>query len=673
MLLDDTGDTAGAQVVVDEKVRHGMRKSFCFFRIGADERNCYELCRMDAEEARRVLGLSSDDDWSTHEPSFQAARDQMADLVRNSPTEAMAQRYQDVLMEFDRAMAFYRENSLIPEAEIHHPEPTDDKILESQTLPARGSSRVFTWLLVFMVLAGAGYFAVKERQRREEAQRQWQIAQWESQAADHVAKRRWQDAVDLYQKIEILEPQSVISVKGRRSIEAGMLEEKEQYLAYWAGEAIAAFEGSRWEEALAAIAKVREMEPRHEEMTALAKKVRFMQNAGIRQQWKDHAQAAMDQRQWATALNWVEKILQEEPDSEQAKMWKTTAEEGRKTDEANRVRAAELYRQAKQMDQGRYDPRLLEMIREAKKLAPTDAEVTALYEKIAGYTRTIRVPEDFAKLQAAFDAAQPQDRIVIAAGEYEGPFALHVAVTLEAASGEVIFSCSSEIASALTLGKNAHGAQIKGIQFLHTSLNADAERYSTVLVSGAKVSFEACRFTRAAGHGLAVISGAEVSVDQCRFEENGWNGISIQDLGSRAMVRNCQMIANIHHGIEVWNQASATLENNRCSDNCLNGILVDTSAEVNLRSNQLTANRDYGMVLRQSGGGMVSGNRFSANLLGGLVVAKAAATVTCENNVLGKNEGPGLSLGVGVESVRYLNNQFSEPMEKAIRMQISVE
>jgi parallel beta-helix repeat protein len=628
---------------------------------------------MDAEEARRVLGLSSDDDWSTHESSFQAARDQMADLVRSSPTEAMVQRYQDDLMQFDRALAFYRENSSMPATEIAPPEPTEEKKLQSAQVPARGSSGFFTWLLVLLVLAGAGYFSIKEWQRREEAQRQWQIAQWESQAADHVAKRRWQEAIDLYQKIETWEPQSVISVKGRRSIEAGMLEEKEQYLAYWAGEAIAAFEGSRWEEALAAIAKVREMAPRHEEMTALAKKVRFMQTAGIRQQWKDQTQAAMDQRQWATALSWVEKILQEEPDSEQAKLWKITAEEGRKTDEANRVRAAELYQQAKQMDQGRYDPRLLEMIREAKKLAPTDAEVTALYEKIAGYTRTIRVPEDFAKLQAAFDAAQPQDRIVIAAGEYEGPFALHVPVTLEAASGEVIFSCPSEIASALTLGKNAQGAQIKGIQFRHTSLNADAERYSTVLVSGAKVSFEACRFSRAAGHGLAVISGGEVSVDQCRFEENGWNGISIQDPGSRAMVRSSQMIANIHHGIEVWNQASATLQNNRCSDNCLNGILVDTSAVVNLKGNQLTANRDYGMVLRQSGGGMAESNRFSANLLGGLVVAKAAATVICESNVLGKNDGPALSLADGVESARYTKNQFAEPMEKAIRLQLPVE
>lgn len=628
---------------------------------------------MEAEEARKVLGLSSDDDWSAHEALLQRVRDQMAELVRISPTEPTVQRHQDVLMEFDRAMAFYREKQGIDATLMERSDPLEKKLPPTGAIPARGSSVLFRWLLFVMVLAGGGFFSWKEWQRRQEEQRQRQIVQWQNQAEDHLLKRRWQEASQLYQRIQTLEPKSRISQMGLRSIEAGMLEEKEQYLAYWEGEAIAAFEGSRWQEALVAIAKVHEMQPRHQEMTALVKKIRFMQTAGIRQQWKDQAQNAMDQRQWATALGWVEKILREEPDYEQAKLWRLAAEEGQKTDEANRRRAAELYQQAKQMDQGRYDPRVLEMIREAKKLAPDDTEVADLYDKIASYTRTIRVPEDFPKLQAAFDAAQPQDRIVIAAGEYEGPFVLDVAVMLEAVSGEVIFSCPSETAPALTLRKNSQGTQIKGLQFRHTSMNAEAERYSTVLLAGAKVNFEACRFSRAAGHGLAVVAGAELTVDQCRFEDNGWNGISIQDAGSRAVVRNSQMIANIHHGIEVWNQAAATLENNRCSDNCLNGILIDTTAAVNVKGNQLSGNRDYGMVLRQSGGGMVDGNRFASNLLGGMVVAKGAAAAICENNLFGKNEGPALSLGDGVVSARYTKNQFAEPMDKAIRLQLPVE
>lgn len=629
---------------------------------------------MDAEEARRVLGLSSDDDWPQHESSFQAARDQIADLVRSSPTEAMAQRYQDGLMEFDRALAFYREKKqaegMRPVSAVVKEEISPADAVEA---PVRSSGAWWKTIVFLALLGGGGFFGVKEWQRREEAKRQWQIAQWEAEAADHISKRRWQDAVQVYQWIETLEPRSEISLKGRRSIEAGMMEEQGQYLAYWAGEAVAAFEGSRWDEALAAIAKVHEMQPRHEEMNALADKVRFMQTAGIRQQWKDQAQAAIDQRQWDVALGWVEKILAAEPQSEQAKQWQVAAVDGRKTDAANRRRAEELYEQVSKGDQGRYDPRLLEMIREAKKLAPADERVAALYDKIASYTRTIRVPQDFPQLQAAFDAAQAQDRIVIAAGEYAGPFSLHVPVVIEATAGEVVFVCAAETAPALTLGKEAAGAQIKGVAFRHSSLHAEAERYSAVLVVGAKVGFDACRFSRAAGHGLAVIQGGEVTVEQCRFEENGWNGVSLQDPGTSATVRQSQMIGNIHHGIEVWNQAAAVLENNRCAENCLNGILVDTTAVVSVKGNQLTANRDYGIVLRQAGGGVCEGNRMADNLLGGMVVAKAASAMSCIRNVFGKNGGAALSLGEGLEVGNYQGNQFAEGAEKSIRRDLPVE
>jgi nitrous oxidase accessory protein NosD len=164
-----------------------------------------------------------------------------------------------------------------------------------------------------------------------------------------------------------------------------------------------------------------------------------------------------------------------------------------------------------------------------------------------------------------------------------------------------------------------------------------------------------------------------VLVEQCRFEENGWNGISLQNQGTRATVRQCQLIANIHHGIEVWDHAAAVLENNRCAENCLNGILIDTSAVVRSKGNQLMANRDYGMFLRQAGGGACESNRIAENLLGGMVVTKAASAMSCSRNVFGSHQGPALSLGVGVAAAPYLENEFAEAVEKSIRRDLPVE
>jgi parallel beta-helix repeat protein len=642
---------------------------------------------MDAEQARRVLGLQSDDDWAIHESSFQAARQQMADLVRQSPTEAMEQRYQEGLMEFDRALAFYRELKSRPPEPSQEADPAlrtfeavaetlavDEPEEATATVTAtRSGSRGVLWLFLLVLAVGASWFGLREWHNRQESQRQLQVAQWETDAADHLSKRRWQDALVLYQNIEALERNSDIAVKGRRSIEAGMVEEQEQYLGYWAGEAIAAFEGSRWDEAKAAIAKVMAVQPRHEEMKALAEKITFMQSAGLRQQWKDQAQAAMDQRQWLAALPWIEKILQAEPQNETAIAWKSTAEQGIQTERDNQRRAEELYQQARGLDQGRYNPQLLDLVSQAKKLAPKDQRIAELYEKVANYGRTMRVPQEYPQLQAALDAARANDRIVIEPGLYEGSFVVNVVVLLEAASGEVILSCPAENGPALTLRSEVQGAKVSGIHFRHSTLVTESERYSAVLVAGAKVSFESCHFQRAAGHGMAVIQGGEVSIEQCRFEENGWDGISVQENKSQAQIRNSVFLGNIHHGIEVWNQATAVIENNRCADNCLNGILIDTKAAVTVKANQLSSNRDYGIVLRAAGGGVVEGNRMAENLLGGMVVGNKAKAVSCVKNVFGENVGPSLSLGEGLVADSYAQNQFPSTPGKSIRLNMPVE
>ncbi len=652
---------------MNENVHHFRIEIILSFGIGISSFRCYEFCGMNAAEARRVLGLSSDDEWPAKELSLQITRDQIAGLVRSAPTEMISDRYQDDLIEFDRALAYFRETIHLRSSSLLDGSFRESKSpVEEPRKELKARRGWWKFVLFFTVLSAGGFFARNEWQKRKELERQQKLAQWASDAADHLLKRRWQEALVLYQKIEGVEVNSDISLIGRRSIEAGMLEEQEQYLAYWAGEAVAAFEGNRWDETLAAIAKVKAVQPLHEEMNALAARVRFMQTAGIRQEWKNQAQAAIDQQQWDSALVWVEKILQAEPDYASAKEWKTVAEKGKKTQEINRLRAEEIYQKVLQSDQGRYDPRLLEMIREAKKLAPADVRVASLYDKIAGYARTIRVPQDFPGLQAALDAALEQDRILLDAGEYAGPFFLHVPVVLEVTTGAAVMTCDAEKAPVLTIGKKAQGAQIKGVEFRHTSLHQANDRYSAVLVSGATVTFESCRFLRGAGHGLAVIQGGNVQAEQCRFEENGWDGVSIQDSNSKATIRNCQMLSNIHHGIEVWNQASAILENNRCSENCLNGMFLDTTAPLNVKGNQLTANRDYGVVCKGSGEGVFEANRISDNLLGGAVMMKAADSLTCTKNRFEKNQGPSLLLGIGVEPARYTRNEYPDTFEKSV-------
>ncbi|MEI6705049.1 MAG: hypothetical protein WCL71_16175, partial [Deltaproteobacteria bacterium] len=57
-------------------------------------------------------------------------------------------------------------------------------------------------------------------------------------------------------------------------------------------------------------------------------------------------------------------------------------------------------------DQGQFDPLALDWLREAAALAPGNVEIAARLEKMASYTRTLRVPGDFATPAEALASAR---------------------------------------------------------------------------------------------------------------------------------------------------------------------------------------------------------------------------------------------------------------------------
>ena len=66
---------------------------------------------MTLEEARRTLGLSADENPAKYLAELTAARDRIAELVRTAPNETLALRYQDGLIDFERALAVLREEA----------------------------------------------------------------------------------------------------------------------------------------------------------------------------------------------------------------------------------------------------------------------------------------------------------------------------------------------------------------------------------------------------------------------------------------------------------------------------------------------------------------------------------------------------------------------------------
>ncbi len=359
-----------------------------------------------------------------------------------------------------------------------------------------------------------------------------------------------------------------------------MDEEQNQFIGYWTGQALAELDAGRLDEAEAAAKRVLEKFPAETEAAQILRRVADARADQSRKEALAAARRLLDERQWETAANAARRILDKYPDDRDATAVLTDAAAAIEKRIADKARADQLFQIVLKRDQGEFDQQALEWLREAAALAPDNAEIAALLEKVSSYTRTFRVPGDFATPAEALAAARDRDRIVLAGQTWKGPLVINAAVDLQGAgSSQTVVECPPADGCPVTIGPDARGARISGIAFRHESFLADgSERFAAALVRGGGATFVDCRFSEASGHGLAVIEGGEAVASRCRFADNGWNGAAAIGQGSKLEVRDSEAIDNFEHGIESWDGAAATLVNNRCEGNSRNGIHADNRA-----------------------------------------------------------------------------------------------
>jgi parallel beta-helix repeat protein len=646
--------------------------------------------KMTLTEARKILGLGPDEDPRPHLAEFHAVRERIADMVRTAPNDHLAQRYQEGLVEFDRALAAVREYlealGLVPRvadvrveepnpAERGHPvfveanvvtgnvalpaisQPTPDSTWEVED-PEPSVGRVFrivAWTLVFLSLVGFGGWAYLKVEEEKRLTRDARIAFLERQGAIFIENRRWPEAAEAFDEIEDIDPESDLVSIGRRSIEAGMAEEQNQYIAYWTGEAIAAFEASRWDDSEKAARQVLDKYPSDKETKALIARIAEAKREEEREAAFASIRERITKREFDGAISAARKLSETDPE---ALPLLKEAQAAKDEAEADLLAARDLLAQAAAMDKGEFDQKALELMREALALAPDDKEIVSRYEKMAAYTRTIRVPGDFSTVQEALAAARDKDRLVIAKGTWEGPFLISAAIELEGSPGKTVIQCGADIGSVIAFAPGVKGARLSGLTLRHLSFDAGAERFSLALVNSAEADFSDCRFEQGSGHGIAVTGGGHARVLRSRFSENGWNGIAVMGEGSLLVAEENTLEGNFQNGIEAWDGAEVILSKNKCTGNSRNGIHVDCGmVSVTILDNTLSGNREFGLVLSSAGGGEVTRNTMMENFLGGMVVKQEAGKTAVRGNIMSDNGGPGLAIGKGLSGETYTANR----------------
>ncbi len=663
------------------------------------------------EEARRVLGVEPDEDPASRLGEFEAARERIADLIRQAPNDTIAIRYQEGLQEFDRALAAVREEierrrqekvaammALVPSSVSgkqviskregfleEPPSPSDPRTeigrtpaawpppkvepVATEPTPDPGSEeepvsspklRYALYVMIFLIIGGAGgawlYFHM---QAERELQVRTEVAFLEGLGAKLVEGRRWAEAQQAYRRVEELDPGSEIAVYGRRSIEFGMREEQEQFVGYWSGEALAAFEAGRLEDAGEAASKVLARYPNEREVLELRDKIETARQIKVRETWAEEIRSAIESRDWKLADASLTSFAQELPGDDLLNLLAREIETARQRQRDEHARAKELAAAARVRDGGKFDPQVLAWMREAMALAPEDPEIKALYEKVASYSRTLRVPDEVPTLKEALAQVRDRDRIVLAEGSYPGGLSVNVAVQLEGAGeGKTVLENPADDAPVLTFGPGAQGATASGLVFRKSGFDASETRYPGVQLRGAEVSFTDCRFEAASGHGLEVLEGGLAETSRCEFKGNGWDGAVARGKDSRLQVEESVAEGNFGHGFEVWDGGVASISNSVAKRNSRAGILIDSAADgIRIADNEVFGNREYGIVLAAGASGFVRGNSCYANLRGGMVVRFSAISMVVEKNQLEDNQGPGLVLEQGLRQDIYEDNK----------------
>jgi len=639
---------------------------------------------MTLTEARKILGLGPDEDPRPHLAEFKKARERIAEMVRSAPNETLSLRYQQGLIEFDQALAAVREYleaiglaprepvtppSLPPREKIIPTVPDDEEDFEAEAVGSHGGKPAFfIWFLIAIMGACAGGWLYLKYEESQTLQRQERIAFLERQGAIFIENRRWPEATGAFDEIEKLSPGSELAKQGRRGIEAGMTEEQTQFLAYWGGEARAAMEAARWDDAETAARTVLQKFPNDSEARELLANISTGRNAEVRKQALIAVREKIELREWDAAIAAADGMIAKNPTDPEVIALRTDAIKAREKAAADLQRARDLLKLAVARDQGQFDSQAMEWLREASILAPQDEEIAGVLEKMASYTRTLRVPGDYATPAEALAAARDRDRIVLAEGDWKGPLIVNASIELQGGGSiKTRVSCPAEEGSAITIGPNAKGVRISGITFRHETFEAGDDRYSVALVRGGHAAFLDCRFLEASGHGLIVIEGGHAEVTRCRFAENGWNGAAATGAGSILEVRESEAIENFGHGIESWDRAAVVFSKNRCEGNSRNGIHVDNgSSSATLEGNQLTGNREFGLVITSATGGSVVSNAASKNLLGGMVFRAAASGIPVSGNEITLNQGSGLVLEKGLSPDAYKDNTVTRNSSKQV-------
>ncbi len=291
---------------------------------------------------------------------------------------------------------------------------------------------------------------------------------------------------------------------------------------------------------------------------------------------------------------------------------------------------------------------------------------------------TLRVPEEYASIQDAVDAALPGDRVLVSDGVYFEQTVINKPLLVESENGAALtqifgqvnhmsFEVKSPDVSIKGFGfTGAYGWRYAGIYFSPGSHRGQAIDNSCFIQPGTQrndvgvliresnevvVSGFDCEADGTAFAGIWVENSDNSHFFNNTLSSQAWYGMYISE-SNHLLIENNTMNQNTRAGLHILRSSQLTISQNTFFANTEpdfhnysgNGIVIDDSSEITVEANQFRENSNRGLMLVDSNDIQVIENEFYLNDIG--LFSGATDSLLLNGNLFTRKQGAYIKYGV---------------------------